>query len=93
MIYRPSRARNHRTSAGAWTDRFRDGKSLAVVSIGGHRSAVDDIGRAGLPMIVAHSGTLARMGQPQIRHKGDGKRTAVWHAAHVVVTDWERRTT
>ena len=93
MIYRPSRARSHRTCARAWRDRYPDGTSLAVVSIGGHRSAVDDFGRTGLAMIVAHSGTLARMGQPQIRHKGDGKRAAVWHAAHVVVPHWERRTT
>ena len=86
MIYRSSRARSHRTGARAWTDRYPDGKSLAMVSMGGHRSAVADIGRTGLLMIVAHSETLARMGQPQIRHKGDGKRAAVCHAAHVVVT-------
>jgi hypothetical protein len=32
------------------------------------------------------------MGQPQIRHKGDGRRAAVCHTAHVVVPHWERRT-
>jgi hypothetical protein len=92
MIFRPSRDRSHRTSARAWTDLHPNGKVFAMVSMSRHRSAVAAIGRTGLLMIVAHSGTLARMGRPQIRHKGDGKRRAVWHAAHVLVTDWERRT-
>ena len=59
MIYRPSRDRCHQTSTRVWTDLYPDGKSLAMVSSGGHRSAVDDIGRTGLLMIVAHSGTMA----------------------------------
>jgi len=68
-----------------------------MVSIGGHRSAVNDIDRTGLLMIVDHLETLAHVGQPQIRHKGDGKRAAAWHAAHVpaahlVVPHWEGKT-
>jgi hypothetical protein len=83
MIYRPSRDRSHRTSARAWTELYSAGTSLAMVSSGSHRSAVDDIDRTGLLMLVDSVGTLARMGQPQIRHKRDGRRAAMCHAAHI----------
>jgi hypothetical protein len=92
MIYRPSRDRSHRTSARAWADICPAGTSLAMVSIGGHRSAVDDSDRTGLLMIVDPIETLAQMGQPQIRHTGDGKCAALWHASPVVIPQGERRT-
>ena len=92
MIYRSSRARSHRTGARAWTELYPAGKSLAMVSIGGHRSAVDDSDRTGLLMIVDPIETLAQMGQPQIRHTGDGKCAALWHAGPVVIPQRERRT-
>ena len=91
MIYRSSRARSHRTGARAWTDLYPAGTSRAMVSRGSHRSAVDHVDRTGL-LIVDTMGTLAQMGQEQIRHKGDGKRAALWHAAPVVIPQWERRT-
>jgi hypothetical protein len=92
MIYRSSRARSHRTGARAWTELYPAGKSLAMISIGGHRSAVDDSDRTGLLMIVDPIETLAQMGQPQIRHTGDGKCAALWHASPVVIPQGERRT-
>ena len=98
MIYRSSRARSHRTGARAWTELYPAGKSLAMVSsiLPGkslaRRSAVDAIDPTGLLMSVDRMGPLARMGQPQILHKRDGRRAVLCHTAYVVVPTWKRRT-